>query len=108
MIIGDIISYSFPRSNTSYYIKVDRLRYLQSQSALAMDVHPVGEGGVGTDVAEVMINPGHLSGSLPAQAAEETKAASEQEKIVDCVYPAGSPHPANLTLKLKHCPSESC
>ena len=52
-----------------------------------MDVDPVRESGVGTDVAEVVINPGHLAGALPAKAAEETQAAGEQEKVVEPVDP---------------------
>ena len=70
-----------------------------------MDVDPVSQGGVWTDKTEVMINPGHLCPALPAQAAEETQAATEQESIVDLCNPAGSPHPltSHLSLKLKHC-----
>ena len=76
-------------TNTEHFshIEVDRLRYLQSEPALAMDVDPVRESGVGTDVAEVVINPGHLAGALPAQAAEETQAAGEEEKVVEPADP---------------------
>ena len=67
-----------------------------------MDVDPVSKGGVWTDKAEVMINPGHLCPALPTQAAEETQAATEQESIVDLCYPAGSPHLQHLSPLTSH------
>ena len=90
------------------YIEVDGLGYLQSEPTVAVDVDPVGQGGGGTGMAQLGIKPGHLSEALPAETTEETQTATEQERVVDCCNPAGSPHPADLSVSLKHSPSQCC